>query len=252
MVNGFDAGPVRWEDVDDFLWHEVGQLRGTGAAPMTEAFVFHDGRLSALAALPTMVLENAERSGEVLRQLVPQLRPDQLLVTSIYVEFRPHGLLLGIRDFRWTPATGWAEQLWLVRDGSHQPVRADVVAPFPFCDQFSGAIRASVEEPFDDGPWTIDNRFLEADELLLIHPDGALAGICEQPMDPLLALLAEDASIGVDLGMLLVRSLPPVLVDELRARAAENGRSVEEEHRMLLTAALLPVTSRQLEGGGAR
>jgi plasmid stability protein len=39
---------------------------------------------------------------------------------------------------------------------------------------------------------------------------------------------------------LIVRSLDPDLVAELRRRAAENGRSMEAEHRELLRLALKP------------
>ena len=42
------------------------------------------------------------------------------------------------------------------------------------------------------------------------------------------------------MAQLIVRSLDPDLVAELRRRAAENGRSMEAEHRELLRLALKP------------
>lgn len=46
---------------------------------------------------------------------------------------------------------------------------------------------------------------------------------------------------------LLVRKLEPELVERLKRRAADHGRSVEAEHRELLRAALAPeLNGRQL------
>jgi plasmid stability protein len=42
------------------------------------------------------------------------------------------------------------------------------------------------------------------------------------------------------MAQLIVRNLDPELVAELRQRAAENGRSMEAEHRELLRLALKP------------
>lgn len=44
---------------------------------------------------------------------------------------------------------------------------------------------------------------------------------------------------------LLVRKLEPELVERLKRRAAEHGRSVEAEHRELLRTALTPELSGQ-------
>lgn len=42
------------------------------------------------------------------------------------------------------------------------------------------------------------------------------------------------------MAQLLVRELPPDLVDALKRRAAEHGRSAEAEHRIILEEALRP------------
>ena len=42
------------------------------------------------------------------------------------------------------------------------------------------------------------------------------------------------------MAQLLVRDVPPDVVEALKRRAAEHGRSAEAEHRLILEAALCP------------
>jgi plasmid stability protein len=49
------------------------------------------------------------------------------------------------------------------------------------------------------------------------------------------------------MAQLLVRNIDGDLVRRLKLRAAEHGRSAEEEHREILTAALVPSPSRSLK-----
>lgn len=56
-------------------------------------------------------------------------------------------------------------------------------------------------------------------------------------MDSLPAKTAD--SIDSRMAQLLVRGLDDEIVSRLKVRAAENGRSAEEEHRQILKAALL-------------
>ena len=51
----------------------------------------------------------------------------------------------------------------------------------------------------------------------------------------------------VAMAQLIVRNIDQILVDLLKRRAAEHGRSAEAEHREILRAALQPRSSRSLK-----
>jgi plasmid stability protein len=57
----------------------------------------------------------------------------------------------------------------------------------------------------------------------------------------LTAIIDSSQQIEVNMAQLVVRNLDEQVVNALRKRAAEHGRSAEAEHRAILDEALLPV-----------
>jgi plasmid stability protein len=53
-------------------------------------------------------------------------------------------------------------------------------------------------------------------------------------------MLSSDSIIEAHMAQLLVRDLSPDVVEALKRRAAEHGRSAEAEHRIILEEALRP------------
>jgi plasmid stability protein len=65
-------------------------------------------------------------------------------------------------------------------------------------------------------------------------PAAPLWPLCLSPW-PCYHMIANE---GVTMAQLLVRDVPPDVVEALKRRAAEHGRSAEAEHRLILEAAL--------------